>query len=86
MTYLIELHHDVAKYLDSLTENDRRRCIEKLKLLIDSPFIGRAGCDIKKLVGKTPHYRLRVGRHRFFYLVIEDEIRVEDAIIKKRSY
>jgi len=86
MRYSIYLHPDVEKYLDSLSVSEMKRCYEKLKKLSEDPFRSRPGCDIKKMVGREIYYRLRVGDHRFLYIVAEDEILVEEAFRRGKGY
>ncbi len=86
MSYSVFLHPDVRKYLDSLPESERKRCYQTLKRLSKGPFKPRSGCDIKKIAGKEPFYRLRVGNHRFLYVVKDREVLVEEAFKRERGY
>lgn len=86
MSFSVFLHPDVERYLDSLSEPERRRCYEKLKKLAEDPFTPRTGCDIKKMTAKKTFYRLRVGDHRFLYVVIDVEVLVEEAFRRGRGY
>ena len=86
MSFSVFLHPDVEKYLDSLEDNERKRCYETLKNLSDDPFKPRSGCDIKKMSGEEIFYRLRVGNHRFLYVVKEDEVLVEEAFKGEKGY
>ena len=86
MSFSVFLHPDVEKYLDSLEDNERKRCYETLKNLSDDPFKPRSGCDIKKMSGEEIFYRLRVGNHRFLYVVKEDEVLVEEAFKREKGY
>ena len=58
MSYSIFLHPDVEKYLDSLSENEKKRCYNALKKLSKYPHKSRSGCDIKKMAGEKSFYRL----------------------------
>jgi len=86
LKYRILLHPDVEKYFDSLTEKERSLCVEHLKKLSVDPLKGRSGCDIKKLQDRGSFYRLRVGDHRFLYVIVEDEILVEEAFRRGKGY
>jgi mRNA interferase RelE/StbE len=86
MSYSVFLHPDVEKYLDSLPQNEKRRCYKSMKKLAEYPYTTRSGCDIKKMRGKKPSYRLRVGNNRFMYVVRENEVLVEEAFKRGRGY
>jgi len=86
MSFSVLLHPDVEKYLDSISESERKKCYEKLKKLVENPFVPRAGCDIKKMVARHPFYRLRVGNHRFLYVVEENEVLIEEAFRRGKGY
>ncbi len=87
MNYQILLHPDVIGYLDSLEDGERRRCYSSLKKLEENPLLPRSGSDIKKLTGKRKiAYRLRVGDHRFLYVIKERNVFVEEAFRRKRGY
>lgn len=38
MKFSVFLHPDVEKYIDSLSENERKRCHMNLKKLMDDPY------------------------------------------------
>ncbi len=86
MRYSVFLHPDVEKYLDSLSESERKICYRTVKRLSEDPFKSRSGCDIKKMAGKKPFYRLRVGNHRFLYVLKEGEVLVEEAFKRGKGY
>ncbi|MFQ6127385.1 MAG: type II toxin-antitoxin system RelE/ParE family toxin [Thermoplasmata archaeon] len=86
MSYSVFLHPDVEKYLDSLPKGERKRCYESLKRLSDDPYKTRSGCDIKKMRGKKPFYRLRLGNNRFLYVIKDDQVLVEEAFRRRRGY
>ncbi len=70
MAYEVRLHPNVAGFLDSLPDKERKRCVESLSSLESDPFRARSGTDIKKLKGKLHDlYRLRVGDLRFEYFI-----------------
>ena len=86
MSHAILLHPDVVKYLDSLSESERKKCYRSLKKLSSDPLKSRSGCDIKKMSGKKDSYRLRVGSHRFLYVIKENEVLVEEGFKRERGY
>jgi len=86
MSYSVFLHPDVERYLDSLPQSERKRCYISLKKLADSPHKTRSGCDIKKMRGKKPYYRLRVGNNRFLYVINGNEVLVEEAFKRGRRH
>lgn len=86
MSYSVFLHPDVEKYLDSLSGNQKKNCYDRLKKLSTDPFKPKPNCDIKKISGKKVFYRLRVGSHRFLYVVKDHEILVEEAFKREKGY
>lgn len=86
MSYAVFLHPDVEKYLDSLPQDERKRCYESLKNLSDDPFRPRSGCNIKKMSGKKEFYRLQVGNHRFLYVIKENDVLVEEGFKRGKGY
>lgn len=86
MSYTVFLHPDVVGYLDSLSENEQERCYVGLKRLSQDPYTSRSGCDIKKMSGKKDFYRLRVGNHRFLYVIRENEVLVEEGFKREKGY
>ncbi len=53
--------------------------------LKNDPRTPRPKCDIVKVRGHVNEYRLRMGRARAEYTVIEDEINITKIFIKKRK-
>jgi len=87
MTYLVLLHPDVIKYLDSLQSKENERCYNSLRCLEEDPFTSRPNCDIKKIKGKRKAiYRLRVGNHRFRYIIQGKEVLVREGFPRGRGY
>lgn len=86
MIYSVSLHPDVVKYLVSISHIERKRCYESLKKLKDDPFTKRPGCDIKRMIGKVEHFRLRVGDHRFLYIIENGTVLVEEAFRRGKGY
>ena len=86
MSYSVFLHPDVEKYLDSLSLSEGKRCYTGLKKLAENPSKTRPGCDIKKMRGKKPYYRLRIGNNRFLYVIIGSEVLLEEAFKRGKEY
>lgn len=86
MTYPVELHPDVVKYLDSLSQKERKRCFLALKVLEEDPFHSRPKCDIRKMSGSKQYYRLCVGDNRFLYVVIDGKVMVEEGSLRGKGY
>lgn len=86
MSYAVFLHPDVVKYLDSLSHDEKRICYKSLKNLSNDPYRSRSGCDIKKMSGKKEFYRLRVGNHRFLYVIKESDVLVEEGFKRGKGY
>ncbi len=86
MSFSVFLNPDVEKYLDSLSKRDQKRCYEALKRLSKDSFKPRSKCDIKKMSGEEIFYRLRVGNHRFLYVVKDEEVLVEEAFRREKGY
>jgi mRNA-degrading endonuclease RelE of RelBE toxin-antitoxin system len=86
MRFSVFLHPDVEKYIDSLSENERKRCYISLKKLMDDPYKPRSKCDIKKLSSNNPFYRLRVENNRFLYIIKQNEVFIEEAFNRKKGY
>lgn len=86
MNFSVSLHPDVVKYLVSISDSDRKRCYLHLKKLSDDPFKSRSGCDISKITGKMDYFRLRVGNHRFLYIIMRNEILIEEGFKREKGY
>ncbi len=85
--FSVLIHPDVAKFLDKLSKEDRRRCVEALRRLKEDPFTPRPGADIKKLKGRDKTmYRLRVGDFRFEYFVEGNTVYVVEAFRRSKGY
>ncbi|PID83744.1 hypothetical protein CSB09_04545 [Candidatus Gracilibacteria bacterium] len=65
----------ISKKVDKFLEKHRiiaRKFVRNLDEIEKNPF--HNNLDIKKLTGKPNHYRMRIGKYRFLYEIIEDEI------------
>ncbi len=72
MNYKVELHKKVEKFLDTQTDNFVNIFFEKVQLISKDPHTKIL--DIKPLQWYSWHYRLRIGKYRFKYTIIEDQI------------
>lgn len=86
MNYVVFLHPHVVRYLDNLSDDERKKCYRALKELSHDPHKRRAGSDIKKMSGKEDFYRLRVGTHRFLYVIKENDVLVEEGFKREKGY
>jgi mRNA-degrading endonuclease RelE of RelBE toxin-antitoxin system len=69
-----------------MKQKDRIR--EALKSLEQDPFHSRSGADIKKLNFPLdpPLFRLRIGKYRAIYFVVESEVKVTEIIHRSKGY
>jgi mRNA interferase RelE/StbE len=72
----IEFSKNFAKNLDKLPINVVKRFYDDLKSITQNPYPSNETIDVKKLQGMEHHYRLRVGKYRFLFTVIDDRILV----------
>ncbi len=68
--YKVEYSHKVEKFLDKQSDRLIKRFEKSRKKLQSNPY--RKELDIKKLKGFKNDYRLRIGKYRFLYTIIED--------------
>lgn len=72
--YRLEISKDVDKFLEKAVPKLRNRVLEAFEELSHDPFSNAV--DAKAMVNKKGHFRLRIGKYRFLYTIIEDEILV----------
>lgn len=72
--FAVKTSKQVKKFLAKLVRKELINCIEAFDELSKNPFLKRPKCDIKKLSGKEEAYRLRVGKNRFNYIIMENKI------------
>lgn len=72
--YRLETSKDVDKFLEKAAQKLRLRVFEAFEELCNNPFSN--AIDTKQMVNKKGHFRLRIGKYRFLYTIIEDEILV----------
>ena len=86
MSWSVSLHPDVVEYLNALSHGEKKRCYRSLKKLGDDPHTARSGCDIMKMTARRPYFRLRVGDHRFLYVIDGNEVLVEEGFRRGKGY
>lgn len=69
--YNILTHKKVDKLLQANNEI-AQRFIQKLSIIEIDPF--DKSLDVKKLENTSQKYRLRIGKYRFFFTIIQDKI------------
>ena len=72
--YELEISKQVAKFIDKRTRKEKARIAQALSRLQENPF--RGDLDIQKLKGYPNDYRLRIGKYRFLYTIIENRLLV----------
>ena len=71
-------------HLDPESQSRIRNALEQLA---EDPFTSRTHADIKALKDTEPKkYRLRIGRFRIIYAVVEKDIRVIELFSRGREY
>ena len=74
MSYKLEVSRDVEKFIAKSTPKFRTKLFEIFDELSLDPFTNTL--DIKPMTNQKSHYRLRVGKFRFLFTIIENEILV----------
>ena len=82
MVYRLETSKVVDKFL-AKHKDMRKRVLQKLEILTQNPY--RNNLDIAKLDGYEHHYRLRVGKYRLLYEIIESQILIYAYDIDSRG-
>jgi mRNA interferase RelE/StbE len=70
----IEFSKSFTKGLDKLPDSVVERFYDDLKQIVNNPLPSNPTVDVKKLQGKKDHFRLRVGKYRFLFTIINDRI------------
>jgi mRNA interferase RelE/StbE len=81
----VNIHKEVAKYLNSLDPRTKEKIVEGLKVLDNLPVEG----DVKKLKGtkgRRDLYRLRIGEYRAIYHVENNNVYVLEIILRGKGY
>ncbi len=78
----IELRRSAIKDLDKITLKDKNRIINSIGSLKNFPLTS----NIKRLVASDYAYRMRVGRYRVLFDVINDTAFIARILHRKDSY
>jgi len=71
--YSLKIHKKAVKFFQSRNTSERRLIKQKLTLLTEDPYAHQE-LDIKKLKGKTDLFRLRIGKIRIIYQILNKEL------------
>ncbi len=72
-SYRVLIKPSAAKEIEAVDQKrDRQRIVERILTLADEPR--PVGCE--KLAGPTDRYRVRVGRYRILYSIVDDDLLV----------
>ena len=82
MAYKLQTHKSVDKFLAKHKEM-RQRVLNKLEILAQNPY--QNALDIARLEGYENHYRLRIGKYRLLYEIIESQILIYAYDIDSRG-
>jgi len=77
----IIVEENFYKKVKKMPKNVQKRTLEVLKLLENFPFIR---LDIKKLKGKERSFRVRIGRYRRLFILVNNKIYVSDIDIRSK--
>jgi mRNA interferase RelE/StbE len=85
----LKILRPARKILDKMDDKLAQKVYSHMESLKDDPFRPRPGMDINKIEGnlRPPGYRLRVGRWRVEYVVLEEvrEVRVGRIFPRRRD-
>lgn len=73
--YRIILHKKVTKFLKTRTTREQKLILSRLDLLTDNPK-NNPKLDIKKMKSLENVFRLRIGRIRIIYQIVDKELLV----------
>ena len=82
MVYKLKTSKIIDKFLEK-HKDIRLKVIEKLEILAKDPYHNTL--DIVKLSGYEGHYRLRIGKYRILYEIIENQILIYAYDIDSRG-
>ena len=71
MSYAIKYAKQVEKFLDK-HKDLQPKALSALEQIAQNPFDNTL--DIKKLQGQSHKYRLRIGKYRLLYEIIDEQI------------
>lgn len=72
MKYAIDMHKKCANFYINIEASIAIKIVKKLEILAENPY--QNNLDIAKLEGYEHHYRLRVGKYRILYEIIDTQI------------
>lgn len=72
--YKYKFTKQVEKFLQKQSKDFLQLFSEKLEILIKNPYSNNL--DIKALKWLDNNYRLRIGKYRFLYEIIDEEISI----------
>ena len=70
--YQIELSSKVKKFIIKRTPKEQKKLIEIFETLQENPY--ENDLSIKPMKGSTDQYRLRFGKYRIIYEIVDDEL------------
>lgn len=70
--YSIRFSRDAGKYIKKMDRITKERIKKSLIILAENPY--KTNLDVKKLSGYEDSYRLRIGKYRALFKVIESEV------------
>jgi mRNA interferase RelE/StbE len=73
MSYRVELHKRVEKFLRKQDKSFLQRVDTIFTKLSENPLNFKE-LDIKNLEGSKDDYRIRIGKYRFIYTIIENKL------------
>ena len=73
----------VDKELVRIHPNDKKKVFKFLSKLVDSPF--PKGIDIMKMTGTESTYRVKIGKLRIIYTVLQKENRIIITRVRYRK-
>lgn len=82
MAYKLKTSKVIDKFLDK-HKDLAPKIIEKLEILAKNPY--ENSLDIAKLIGYDKHYRLRIGKYRLLYEIIDEQILIYAYDIDSRG-
>ena len=75
MTYRLDYSKDFLKFLKKHPKL-APRVLESFEIIAQNPYARDNHLDIKKLGGEENRYRLRIGKYRYLYEVLDEEVLV----------
>jgi len=82
--YKISIKNSAEKDIDRINEPYLGKIMNEIEILGNNPRNEK----VKKLVGKTDEYRLKVGKYRILFYIIEDEkaVKIARVLLRKEAY